>query len=238
MDPIFAIGDIHGQRAALEQALERIDTAPETGQVVFVGDYIDRGPDSRGVISLLMQGQAEDRDWVCLLGNHDTFLPAFLDGPDTVGPADWIGHRWISRDFGGLATLQSYGVDIEPTRPVEDVRADALQAVPRAHLDWLRALPRMHQTDHHIFVHAGIRPGVALHRQDPEDLIWIRQGFLDDDTDHGKLVVHGHTPGDRPGHFGNRVNLDGGAGWGNPLLPVLLLGREAVLLGPDGRVAL
>ena len=99
---------------------------------------------------------------------------------------------------------------------------------------WLRSLPRMHVTDDHVFVHAGIRPGVPLHAQDPEDLIWIRDEFLTDTRDHGRLVVHGHTPGRHVALFPNRLNLDGGAGYGRPLEPVRLLGRAVTLIGLEG----
>ena len=237
-DALFAIGDIHGQAEALDDALGRVSRLADGAAIVFIGDYIDRGPDSRGVIDRLMDGQAEGRRWICLQGNHDTFLGAFLDGPDAEMPEDWIGPRWLSDPFGGRETLASYGVDVDPRRAIDAVRADALEAVPRAHRDWLDARPRMHKTDDHIFVHAGIRPGIALALQDPEDLIWIRHEFLDDPRDHGRLVVHGHTPGPAPMLFPNRLNLDGGAGYGRALDPVRLLGREAVLIGSGGEVRL
>lgn len=239
MKPVYAIGDVHGQRAMLEAALERIardESADAT--VVLVGDYIDRGPDSRGVIELLMQGQSEGRDWICLAGNHDVMLLEYLDGPDPANPSAWIGLRWLSEAMGGTATLRSYGVDVDARRRAESLLADARDAVPRAHVDWLRARPRMHCTDDHVFVHAGIRPGVPIDRQNPEDLIWIRRDFLDDPRDHGRLIVHGHTPEQRPTLFLNRLNLDGGAGWGRPLTPVRLLGREAFLLEPIGETRL
>ena len=236
---LFAIGDIHGQRAMLDSALARIDRDPHAGApVVFVGDYIDRGPDSPGVIETLMRGQAAGRDWTCLMGNHDTMLPDFLDGPPADTPEDWIGAAWLSGNMGGRETLRAYGVDCDRRRSVDAVLADARAAVPRAHVEWLRARPRMHVTGAQIFVHAGIRPGVPLEEQDPEDLIWIRRAFLDDTRDHGRLVVHGHTPEERPTLHRTRLNLDGGAGWGRPLSPVRLLGREAVLLDPIGETPL
>lgn len=237
-DPIFVIGDIHGQIDQLDRALDFIAQDDCAGApVVFVGDYIDRGPDSRGVIQKLMNGQAAGRDWTCLLGNHDDYLRRFL-GPNPDLPRDGSLTRWFFPQVGGFATLDSYGAaassDESNLRLLEKARA----AIPQEHVDWVTALPRLYETETYIFAHAGIRPGVALPDQDPEDLIWIRGDFLNDTRDHGKLVVHGHTAIEMPEHRGNRVNVDGGAGFGRPLYPVLLLGHEAFILGPFGRTRL
>lgn len=237
-DPIIAVGDIHGFSDQLDRVLEVIEAQGLADlPVVFVGDYIDRGPDSRGVIDRLMQGQAEGRPWTCLTGNHDTFITEFFAGPSDDAPEDWIGNRWLTEGFGGAATLRSYGVEAEGRDPLR-VLEEADGTIPDAHVGWLEALPRMHMTEDHVFVHGGIRPGVLLEDQDPDDLIWIREPFLSDTRDHGRLVVHGHTPGQRPEHLGNRVNLDGGAGYGRTLHPVLLEGRDAFVLTADGRIAL
>jgi serine/threonine protein phosphatase 1 len=233
---IFAIGDIHGQLGFMEQALEFVaQDACAGAPIVFLGDYVDRGPDSRGVIDLLLQGQAEGRNWHFLLGNHEDFFLRFLRAPSEINPHTRHKITWLADAAGGRATLASYGVDVDPRRSHEDICADAHEAVPQAHLEFLRSLPRRYQTRDHLFVHAGIRPGIALEDQNPEDLIWIRQEFLQDRRDHGPLVVHGHTPVDLPEHNGNRVNCDGGAGFGRPIHPVLLLGRDAFLLGRFGR---
>ncbi|MGR3495153.1 metallophosphoesterase family protein [Citreimonas sp.] len=232
--PLFAFGDIHGQRAALDAALDRLGPEPEAAPIVFVGDYIDRGPDSAGVVARLMAAQATGAPWICLQGNHDTFLPEFLAGPEPDSEHLWIGLRWMGEGVGGRQTLESYGVDADPRRPVSALLEDARAAVPPDHAEWLRGLPRMHVTDDHVFVHAGIRPRVPLDAQDPEDLIWIRDAFLTDPTDHGRLIVHGHTPGQRVELFPNRLNLDGGAGYGRPLEPVRLLGRAVTVIGCDG----
>ena len=119
-----------------------------------------------------------------------------------------------------------------------EVHARAKDAVPQSHLDFLDANPLTFETEDLLFVHAGIRPGVPIKDQDVEDLLWIRQGWLEDTRDHGKLVVHGHTALDHPQHHGNRVNLDGGAGYGRPLIPAAFDGRNAWLLTPSGRVPL
>ncbi|PYG31143.1 metallophosphoesterase family protein [Pelagimonas varians] len=234
-EPVFVVGDIHGQLDQLSSALEMIDRDDCAGApVVFVGDYIDRGPDSGAVIETLMRGQAEGKNWTCLLGNHDDYLVRFV-GPTPNFPEDGSHTRWLLPQIGGFETLASYGVDVTAQDDNETLRAKALQAIPEEHVTWLSGLPRLYETEDHIFAHAGIRPGVELGAQDPEDLIWIRQEFLNDPRDHGRLVVHGHTAIKVPEHRGNRVNVDGGAGFGRPLYPVLLIGRDAFLLGPFGR---
>ncbi len=237
-DPVFVVGDIHGQIDQLDMALESIARdACASAPIVFVGDYIDRGPDSQAVLKTLMQGQASGKDWTCLLGNHDDYMVRFLGATPDL-PKDGSRTRWFLPKIGGLETLASYGVDVRASDSNVDIREKAMRAIPQEHVDWLASLPRLYETADHIFAHAGIRPGVPLDHQDPEDLIWIRGDFLDDPRDHGRLVVHGHTAIEMPKHRGNRVNVDGGAGFGRPLYPVLLLGNEAFLLGPFGRTRL
>ena len=237
--PIFAIGDIHGQADFLDEALSLIHDDEHAGApVVFVGDLVDRGPDSRGVIDTLIEGIAEGEPWIVLKGNHDRYLTRFLADARYRDANTSKNYHWLDDPIGGRATLASYGVDVDPRRPVADIHADALAAIPRAHVDFIDALPLLHQTADHAFVHAGIRPGVALHRQTEDDLLWIRREFLDDPRDHGPLIVHGHTPQDYPVRLPNRLNTDGGAGYGRPLVPVLLLGREAFALTEFGRARL
>ncbi len=236
---IFVLGDIHGQLEMLETALAWIDADPDAGApVVFVGDYLDRGPDAKGVVELLMQGQASGRRWICLMGNHDRYLLRFLEDPAYRDPNTRAGLDWLSPRIGGRATLASYGVDASVDRALCDIHADALAAVPDSHVNWIANLPRYFETDAHIFAHAGIRPGVPLDQQSEDDLLWIRSTFLDDPRDHGRLVVHGHTALECPQHFGNRLNMDGGAGYGRPLNPAVLLGRNAFLISAGGRVRL
>lgn len=236
-DPIYAIPDIHGQRAMLEEALTLVardggDDAP----IVFLGDYVDRGPDSRGVIELLMDGQAAGRNWTILRGNHDQMLLDFLETGmirnDRFSNPDYT---WLHERLGGVETLASYGVTASEVRPNH---ANARAAVPEAHRDWLSNLPYHHQTSELLFVHAGIIPDLPLAAQPPEDLIWIRGPFLDHPAPHPWLVVHGHTALKHPRHFGNRIDLDGGAGWGRPLCPAVFEGRDCWLLTDRGRVPL
>ncbi|NDV53151.1 serine/threonine protein phosphatase [Yangia sp. PrR007] len=239
MMPIFVIGDIHGQIDRLHEALEYIANDAHAGApIVFLGDYVDRGPDSRAVIELLMQGQAEGRPWTCLMGNHDRFLLRYLGNPRYMDPNVSRPLLWTDPPLGGARTLASYGVDVSEGRDLHDIHADALEAVPQAHRDWIANLPRLHETEDHIFVHAGLRPGVLLNYQKEDDLVWIRAPFLDWQGDWGRLVVHGHTALDAPQLYSNRLNMDGGAGYGRPLRPGLLLGREAFVLGPGGRLRL
>ncbi|WP_138473263.1 metallophosphoesterase family protein [Poseidonocella sp. HB161398] len=236
MSPIHAIGDIHGQLGQLEMVLELIERHGEPGApVVFCGDFVDRGPDSRRVIETLMEGQAAGRPWTCLMGNHDRFLLRYLENPRYEDPAVSRPLLWTDPPLGGSATLASYGVDVAEGRSLEDIHADAREAVPQAHRDWIAALPRMHGTEGQIFVHAGLRPGVALEEQIEDDLVWIRGGFLESPQDWGRLVVHGHTALDHPQLYANRLNMDGGAGYGRPLVPALIEGREVFTLGGRGR---
>jgi len=227
--PIYIIPDIHGQMAMLDQALARI--AAEAGGdacTIFLGDLVDRGPDSRGVIQTLIDGTEAGRDWVVLRGNHDQIFNRVLTGRE---PAE---NQWISENMGGRQTLASYGIDAD----AHGVWPEIADSIPKSHRVFLAGLPYSFETDELFFCHAGIRPGVPLTEQDPDDLMWIREPFLSDSRDHGKLVVHGHTPVNRPRHYGNRVNLDGGAGWGRPLFTAVFEGRDAWLLTDEGREAL
>lgn len=257
---IYAIGDIHGQKAMLDHALALItaDGGPDA-QIMFLGDYTDRGPDSRGVIDTLIAGQNAGRNWTCLMGNHDRMFARFIRDGTEHDARIKSGLSWLNPRLGGSTTLSSYGLD--GTMHFADPATDGLErlahfegatgwidkitlaeqaraAIPQNHLAFLEGLPLHHQTDDLIFVHAGLRMELPLEWQDPEDLIWIRDGFLDSKINYGKLIVHGHTALDHPQHFGNRVDLDGGAGYGRPLIPAVFEGRDCWLLTEDGRVPL
>ncbi len=182
---IYALGDIHGRYDLLTKALREIarDSGEAAATVVFLGDYIDRGPQSREVVECLMQGPARNGErWICLKGNHEAMA---------VEACETGRGRGLWLDNGGDATLESFG-----------------GAVPAKVLDWFDGLPLSHETERHFFVHAGIMPGVPLDAQEAETLIWIRHRFLDDARDHGKHIVHGHTPSPFAELRPNRTNLD------------------------------
>jgi serine/threonine protein phosphatase 1 len=238
-DALYAIGDVHGQRALLEDALALIeaDGGPDA-PVVLIGDLVDRGPDARGVIELLMDGQDAGRPWTVLKGNHDRLFhwfmePASRDDPRLFAELDWLHWR-----LGGFATLASYGVEGGERRRRRDLHAEARAAVPEAHLRWLEALPLTFETAiggaPHLFVHAGLRPGVPLEEQADEDLLWIRGEW---EAARGPLpwrVVHGHTSLREATDLGHRLNLDSGAGHGGPLTAARIEASRAFVLTPDG----
>ncbi len=240
--PIYAIGDIHGHLDLLERAHELIaaDSARHgAAQVVHVGDLVDRGADSRGVIDWLMAGAARGEDWVVLKGNHDRMFSLFLHDEPAHDPGLRADLSYLHPRIGGASTLASYGVRAAADRPVAAVHADARAAVPQAHLDWLETRPALHLRDGLVFVHAGIRPGTAFEAQTETDLIWIREPFLSDPRDHGALIVHGHTALDAATHHGNRLNIDSGAAYGGPLSAVAIEEDGTVfLLTPGGRIPL
>jgi serine/threonine protein phosphatase 1 len=196
----YAVGDIHGALHKLQSLVGRCEehAAGRPMRFVFLGDYIDRGPESSGVIRFLIDLQAKMPERVVtLMGNHEATVLAIIDGITPAG-------NWLAQ--GGAATLRSYGVG----------RAGEL---PRDHVEWMRVLPLTHDDGRRFFVHAGIDPEKRLDAQDEFDLLWIREPFLSDDRDYGRLIVHGHTPlsGDSPELRSNRVNLDTGAVFGGPL---------------------
>ena len=228
---VYAIGDVHGcdaMLAAVHQAIGEDLAARPVGdhRIVHIGDYTDRGPDSAGVIERLARLSADDSRVVCLCGNHDALMAGFLSDPGEYGP------MWL--DNGGDATLRSYGV--MPGRSLLGYDYGRLsrklaEAISTDHRAFIEELPLSVRFGDYFFVHAGIRPGVPLDRQDPQDLIWIRQEFLRDDSDHGVVVVHGHTPADRPEVRPNRINIDTGAVFGGPLTCVALEGTDYRFLG-------
>ncbi|MEO6299359.1 MAG: serine/threonine protein phosphatase, partial [Paracoccaceae bacterium] len=143
---------------------------------------------------------------------------------------------WLHPRIGGAVTLQSYGVRSAADRRVATVQIEAVAAVPAEHRAFLAGLPTSFRRDKSIFVHAGIRPGVPLELQDETDLVWIRQPFLEDNRDHGALIVHGHTALDAAALYSNRLNLDSGAAYGGPLSSVAIEGLDVYFLTPSGRV--
>ena len=237
--PTYAIGDIHGQMAELDRVLGLIEAdGGPAANIVFLGDYTDRGPDSRAVLDTLIAGRDAARNWTFLKGNHDRMFEWFLQTPLRHDPYLMVELYWMHERLGGETTLASYGVDADGRRREKDVHADALAAVPQAHVDFLENLQMAHTVGDLMFVHAGIRPDVPLDQQTEEDLLWIRQEFHDHTGPHPKLIIHGHTPTKAATHYGNRVNLDTGAGYGNPLTAAVFEGGKVWQLTDTGRVAL
>ena len=233
---VYVIGDIHGEIAMLDTALERI--ARDGGAdapMVSLGDLVDRGPGSRAVIDRLMQGQAQGRDWTVLKGNHDRMFQRYLEDGRVHDPRVVSGVDWLSQRLGGRETLASYGVDTDAGHDPAALLAAAREAVPPAHLAFLQAMPLLHMAGELLFVHAGIAPGVPLADQTEDDLLWIRDPFLNHTESHPWLVVHGHTALDAPRHHGNRINLDSGAGYGRPLTVAVFEGAQVWTLEADGR---
>ncbi|MDP7152568.1 MAG: metallophosphoesterase [Paracoccaceae bacterium] len=236
MQPLYVIPDIHGHADKLAHALDLIeaDGGPDA-KIVFLGDYIDRGPDSKGVLQHLIDGHAAGRNWTFLKGNHDRLMAYFFADPMLFDAQFLIGYSWFHERLGGIETLASYGVEVREGRRHSEVLAEARQAVPQSHLDFINGLTLTHLAGECLFVHAGIRPEVALERQIEQDLVWIREEFHDYRKPHPWLVVHGHTVVPQPTHYGNRINLDAGAGYGRPLAAAVIEGRDCWLLTDTGR---
>ncbi|WP_027544880.1 metallophosphoesterase family protein [Bradyrhizobium sp. WSM2254] len=208
----FAIGDVHGCSQKLERLIatcERV-SARRQSRFILIGDYVDRGPDAKGGIDFLMKEQVrQPYRFVCLRGNHEQMLLAAAAAERS--DSDLV--NWWAN--GGEQTLESYGVN-DPSE------------LPDDHLAWIRALPLKLTDGKRLYVHAGIRPGVAMAAQTAHDLLWIREPFLSSDLDHGALVVHGHTPtkSGLPDLRTNRLNIDTGACFGGQLTAAMFSNRQ------------
>ena len=208
---LYAIGDIHGRLDLLERLMFTIrkDNArrePASTTIVVLGDIIDRGPQSAEIVRRFQRyTEANDR-FIVLRGNHEEMMLQSLSG-DLRALQAWMR-------FGGDETLRSWGVPVDQlaSRPPREMAAAAARAVSPAELDWLAARPFSYRAGDYLFVHAGVRPGVALSEQDPQDLLWVSRDFTDSEADHGAVVVHGHTiEEDGPVFRSNRIGLDTGA---------------------------
>ena len=225
---LYAVGDVHGRLDLLDALLERIradaDRHPsdEVRELVMLGDYIDRGPDSRGVVDRLIDGPPPGFRQVCLMGNHEDALLAFLDGHRE-------GLDWLS--YGGLETLLSYGVPLRrmPNSPeaVAELRQDLARTLPKSHEEFFRGGSHLYEAGDYVFVHAGVRPGTPLDRQSAGDLMWIRDDFLRSRSPlPGHIVVHGHTIVDLPQDLHHRINVDTGAFISGRLTCLVLRGQD------------
>jgi serine/threonine protein phosphatase 1 len=228
---IYAIGDVHGRLDLLLRLHDLIvaDAARSPAQrrvLVYIGDYIDRGPNSAGVLDLLLDRPLPGFEIVHLLGNHEDILLRFPDDA-TVGPS------WLT--YGGMQTLASYSVEVSPgslrdERELQRLQGEVRRRVPRRHVELMRSLPLTHVEGDYLFVHAGIRPGVPLERQERDDLLWIRDEFLQSPEDHGKIVVHGHTISEAPDQQPNRIGIDTGAFHTGRLTCIVLDGGSRAFL--------
>jgi serine/threonine protein phosphatase 1 len=208
---VYAVGDMHG-RADLVEAIhglilrDILDFDGDRKVVVYLGDYVDRGMDSRELVDLLLDAPLPGFEAVHLEGNHEQALLDFLDDPG-------VALEWMS--YGGYETLASYGVGFEGP-PMGAQALMRLQErfrtnLPARHLDFFRGLRLTHEEGDYLFVHAGLRPGVPIGDQEAHDLLWIRDPFLDSTEDFGRVVVHGHSISTRPEMRPNRIGIDTGA---------------------------
>lgn len=207
---VYAVGDVHGCARLLGQLHQMIaeDAArasSERNVVVYLGDYIDRGPETSAVIDLVQTGPEGKFERVHLKGNHEDILMRYLN-------ADPKADFWDA--IGGGATFRSYGVDPDD---LAARRKSLATQIPRGHRQFFKALKLTHIEGDYLFVHAGLKPGVALAAQAEQDLLWIRHPFLDSSEDWGYTVVHGHSPVETPEIRENRINLDTGAVWSGRL---------------------
>ena len=217
---LYVVGDVHGRLDLLRILADVIATDAATADgrqvgTIFLGDYVDRGPDSAGVLEAWSRGDFPT-PIVALRGNHEEVLLKFLDDASVLD-------NW--RKFGGLETLHSYGVPVgEAMRGggYDRAREAFAAAFPAAHLDFLRQTPASLALGDYFFAHAGVRPGVPLEAQVSDDLLWIREDFLRHEGAYGKVVVHGHTPVEKPDLRANRINIDTGAYMSSVLSAVVL----------------
>lgn len=218
---IYAIGDIHGRYDLLRLLLDRIGEHSESLppskslHLVFLGDLVDRGPESSRVVDFLHDLEQRTDQVIVLMGNHEEAMVKSLEG-DTG-----VLQRWLA--VGGAETVESYGLRLPDPR--DDLRQYIryLQAsLPAQQIRWLRNLPLTAESGDYFFCHAGIRPGVPLNRQAREDLLWIRDDFVHDEADHGAVIVHGHTIERQVQMRGNRIGIDTGAYCNNVLTALYL----------------
>jgi serine/threonine protein phosphatase 1 len=191
---VYIIGDIHGCLDMLTKLMDKIDWRSDRDTLIFLGDYIDRGENSKGVVDLMLKLLKTSSHVHCLMGNHEDIFLNFLAGVDMT--------TFLSN--GGETTLESYLVDGEIL-------------IPPDHITFFKSLRTWIELDDYYVVHAGLRPGVEIEGQTHEDLIWIRDSFIFSDYDFGKKVIFGHTPFTKPLVTDNKIGLDTGAVYGNRL---------------------
>jgi len=228
---IYCVGDIHGHLDLLNQVADWIKAdlarAPIAARTVFLGDYIDRGPNSRGVVERLCGGEFPT-PVRALRGNHEEMLLTFLNNEASM-------EAW--RRYGGLETLHSYGVPVMQVMRGQGygvARAALLEKMPPRHLEFYRSTEFFAEAGDYFFCHAGVRPGVPLEDQDPVDLMWIREEFIRYTGVFPKRIVHGHTPVSVPMVLPDRINLDTGA-YASGALTCAALEGDTIRLFSTGR---
>ncbi|OJF95314.1 hypothetical protein AX760_19620 [Pararhizobium antarcticum] len=226
--PIYAIGDVHGCIDQLLHAEQRIQEdcqlRNQSATVIYLGDFVDRGKGSAAVLEHLSRRHTDDLVRFAVCGNHDDAFLAFIR--DGAGAQHWL-------DFGGMATLQSYGIDadyvLKTTGSMKTLVALAREAVPQQHVDFLQRLPVSISIGRYLFVHAGIRPGLELDNQTDEDMMWIREPFLSEGPKLPITVIHGHTIVPAPVFRDGRIGIDTGC-YSTGLLTVLKVTPEATAI--------
>jgi serine/threonine protein phosphatase 1 len=228
---LYAIGDIHGRADLLIEmhSMIRADAKDFDGrkQVIYLGDYIDRGLQSKQVVEMLIEPQLSGFDTVFLKGNHEQAMLDFLEYPEATA-------GWLS--FGGRETLLSYGINVTfmpLMKDMQNLAAELGEVLPESHREFLEDGLLSFRSGDYYFVHAGIRPGIPLEDQHFEDQLWIRDEFIDSDADHGAVIVHGHTITPEPELTANRIGLDTGAFHSGVLTCLVIDGPEQRLLQTD-----
>ena len=204
----FIIGDIHGCRNLLEEMLRIIPWNPEEDNLIFIGDYIDRGDDSKGVVDILINLMKMSPNVQCLMGNHESLFLDYISGRD-------------KKTFlynGGIETLNSYKVN-------GNIK------IPQEHISFFENLKTLIELDNYYVVHAGLMPGVDIENQTVQDKLWIREKFIFSDYDFGKKIIFGHTPYLSPYMTHNKIGLDTGAVFGNKLTCIELPGEKYYYVG-------
>jgi len=203
MEKIFAIGDIHGCYDKLIAMMDKINIDPGRDELIFLGDYIDRGPESFDVVEYLITLPQRFPKIVFLKGNHEAMLESYLLG----------SNRLTYLMNGGRKTLDNY---------LKKSGDSGSSIIPQTHMDFYNSLKLFYQTDDFIFVHAGLRKKIPIEKQSPDDLLWIRNSFINSDYDFKKRIVFGHTPFKKPMVQKNKIGIDTGAAFGNTLTCVEL----------------
>ena len=234
---IYVIGDIHGRVDLVSKLhdLIRMDAAPVSDEIsktlIYLGDYVDRGLDSKAVIDLLLGSSMGSFETVHLKGNHEDALLRFLADES-------YGNDWFA--IGGDATAISYGVRVpgalSSAKRREHIWRELRAQIPQGHLDFLTELALSHSVGDYFFAHAGVRPGIPLSQQLPQDLMWIRKDFLESSQNHGKVVVHGHSLFRKPESLPHRIGIDTGAFATNVLTCLVLEGTSRRFLATGSAI--